>query len=68
MEVGIASRKASRTKFSVEEAREMMMRENSRLREIRVAEISYKVHHPSDPRNGVRLTQSTGPLGTGRQS
>jgi hypothetical protein len=43
----MASWKASRNKFSVEEAKEMMMREGSRLREIRVAGISYKVRHPS---------------------
>jgi len=42
VEVGMASWKASRNKFSVEEAREMMMREGSRLREIRVAGFSYK--------------------------
>lgn len=42
VEVGMAGWKASRNKFSVEEAREMMMREGSRLREIRVAGFSYK--------------------------
>ena len=50
VEVGMASWKASRTKFSVEEAKEMMIREDSRLREIRVAGISYKAHHPSNLR------------------
>ena len=43
VELGMACWKASRTKFSVEEAKGMMMREGSRLREIRVAGISYKV-------------------------
>ena len=47
VEVGMASWKASRNKFSVEEAMEMMMRDGSRLREIRVAGISYKVRHVS---------------------
>jgi len=42
VEVGMACWKDSRTKFSVEEAKEMMIREGSRLREIRVAGISYK--------------------------
>ena len=46
VEVGMACWKASRTKFSLEEAKEMMMREGSTLREIRAAGISYKVHHP----------------------
>ena len=46
VEVGMAGWKASRTKFSAEEAKEMMTRDGSRLREIRVAGISYKVHHP----------------------
>lgn len=67
VEVGMACWKASRTKFSVEEAKEMMMRDGSRLREIRVAGISYKVHHPSSPRCGLRLIKSTGPLGTSPQ-
>lgn len=47
----MASWKTSRNKFSVEEAKEMMMREGSRLREIRVAGISYKVRHASDSRH-----------------
>ena len=63
----MASWKASRNKFSVEEAREMMIREGSRLREIRVAGISYKVHHPPNSRHELRLMKSAGPLGTGRQ-
>ena len=50
VEVGMASWKASRNKFSVEEAKEMMMREGSRLREIRVAGFSYKVHRPPNLR------------------
>lgn len=51
VEVGMASWKASRNKFSVEEAKEMMMRDGSKLREIRVAGISYKVRHASDSRH-----------------
>lgn len=49
VEVGMSSWKTSRNKFSVEEAREMMMRDGSTLREIRVAGISYKVRyrHPT---------------------
>lgn len=50
VEVGMASWKASRNKFSVEEAKEMMIRDGSRLREIRVAGISYQVRHPFNPR------------------
>jgi hypothetical protein len=51
VEVGMASWKASRNKFSVEEAREMMMRDGSRLREIRVAGIRYKVRHAPNSRH-----------------
>lgn len=47
----MASWKASRNKFSVEEAREMMMRDGSTLREIRVAGISYKVRHAVSSRH-----------------
>ena len=43
VEVGMASWQVSRNKFSVEEAKEMMIRDGSSLREIRVAGISYKV-------------------------
>ena len=67
VEVGMASWQASRNKFSVEEAREMMMRDGSRLREIRVAGISYKVHHPPGPRHDLRLTRSIGRLGASRE-
>jgi hypothetical protein len=56
VEVGMASWQASRNKFSAEEAREMMIRDGSRLREIRVAGISYKVRHPSNSRHEPRLT------------
>lgn len=63
----MASWKASRTKFSLEEAREMMIREGSKLREIRVAGISYKVRHLSDSRHQRGLTKPKGPLGTGCQ-
>lgn len=51
VEVGMASWKASRNKFSVDEAKEMMMRDGSRLREIRVAGIPYKVRHASNSRH-----------------
>ena len=67
VEVGMASWKASRNKFSVEEAKAMMMRDGSMLREIRVAGIPYKVRHASNSRREPRLTLSTGPLGTSRQ-
>jgi len=63
----MASLKASRNKFSVEEATEMMMREGSRLREVRVAGISYKVRRVSKSRHQLGLTPSTGPLGTSRK-
>ena len=56
VEVGMASWQASRNKFSVEKAREMMIRDGSRLREIRAAGISYKVCHPSYSRHELRLT------------
>ena len=67
VEVGMASWQVSRNKFSVEEAKEMMIREGSSLREIRVAGISYQVRHPSGSRYELRLTRSTGSLGTSRQ-
>lgn len=67
VEVGMACWKDSRTKFSVEEAKEMMIREGSRLREIRVAGISYKVHRPPNSNHGLGLTQPIGPLGTSLQ-
>ena len=57
VEVGMAGWQASRNKFSVEEAREMMMRDGSSLREIRVAGISYKVRRPSNLRHEPRLTR-----------
>jgi len=63
----MASWQVSRNKFSVEEAKEMMVRDGSRLREIRVAGISYKVRHSPNSRHELRLTRSTGPLGTSRQ-
>jgi hypothetical protein len=56
VEVGMASWQASRNKFSVEKAREMMIRDGSRLREIRAAGISYKVRHLPYSRYEVRLT------------
>ena len=56
VEVGMASWRASRNKFSVEKAREMMIRDGSRLREIHAAGILYKVCHPSYSRHEVRLT------------
>lgn len=64
VEVGMASWKASRNKFSEEEAREMMIRDGSKLREIRVAGISYKVRHALNSRRRLRLTRPTGLLGT----
>ena len=67
VEAGMASWQASRNKFSVEEAKEMMIRDGSRLREIRVAGISYKVRRPPNPRHDLRLTQPTGSLGASRQ-
>ena len=67
VEVGMASWQVSRNKFSVEEAKEMMIRDGSSLREIRVAGISYQVHDPSGSRHELRLTRPTGSLGTSRQ-
>ena len=67
VEVGMASWQVSRNKFSVEEAKEMMIRDGSRLREIRVAGISYKVRHPFNSRRDLRLTRSTGSLGASRR-
>ena len=52
----MASWHASRNKFSVEEAREMMIRDGSSLREIRVAGISYKVRRPPSPRHELPET------------
>ena len=63
----MAGWKASRNKFSVEEAREMMMREGSKLREIRVAGISYKVRRVSKLRHQLRLMRFIGPLGTSHE-
>lgn len=54
VEVGMAGWKASRNKFSVEEAREMMMRDGSRLREIRVAGMSYKVRRAANSRHSAK--------------
>jgi len=61
VEVGMASWKASRNKFSVEEAREMMMRDGSRLREIRVAGISYRGRWVPvvNPENGTTCGEFT---------